>query len=369
MHARRDATLSHPTPKAENPLSRSEPLVVCLGYPGLQQPRFIERLEAIDPRIEVVTLPIDEGADWGNDTSHLPHDEPPPWGEQCADARREALARCEAMVALNAPKAMMEVAPKLRWVQGLGAGVEQFAKAGVQRDRCVVTNASGVSAPSMSEWVIGRLLQVWKRFPEAEAHQRNHEYVRTYGKSFAGSTIGIVGMGAIGCEVARRLRVFRCTVLGSKRDPKSGDAVELADELYASTDLLEMLPRCDAVVVAAPATPETHHLFDRETIGAMKSGAMLINVARGSLVDSEALVEALESGHLGWAALDVFEEEPLPSSSPLWDVPNLLTSAHSSASVDRYMDDIFDLFEANLRRYVAGEPLENQVDMKALGFP
>lgn len=349
-------------------MSETEPIVICLGYPGLQQPRFVERLEAIDPRIEVVTLPADEGSDWGAATPHLPHDEPPAWALGHAEHRREAFARCEAMIALNTPKALLELAPRLRWLQGLGAGVEQFVAAGVRRDRVIVTNASGVSAPSMSEWVMGRLLQIWKRFAEAEQHQRKHEYVRTYGRSMTGSVIGIVGMGSIGCEVARRTRAFGCTILGMKRTPGTGEAAQLADELYTPDQLHDMLGRCDAVVIAAPASPDTRHLFDRKAFAAIKPGAALINVARGSLVDTEALLEAMASGQLGAAALDVFEEEPLPASSPLWDVENLTISAHSSVSVDRYMDDVFDLFEENVKHYVAGEPLRNLVDMAALGF-
>jgi phosphoglycerate dehydrogenase-like enzyme len=121
-------------------------------------------------------------------------------------------------------------------------------------------------------------------------------------------------------------------------------------------------------VVSAPATPETHHLIDRAAFAAMKPGAVLVNVARGALVDEAAVVEALASGQLAAAALDVFEQEPLPADSPLWDAPNLYVSAHSSVSVDRYVDDVFDLFEDNLRRYAAGEPLRNVVDMEALGF-
>jgi phosphoglycerate dehydrogenase-like enzyme len=129
-----------------------------------------------------------------------------------------------------------------------------------------------------------------------------------------------------------------------------------------------MLGRCDAVVVSAPATPETHHLLDRQAFAAMKPGAVLVNVARGSLVDEAAVLDALSSGQLAAAALDVFDQEPLPPESPLWDAPNLYLSAHSSVSVDRYIDDVFDLFEDNLRRYAAGESLRNVVDMEALGF-
>ena len=141
-----------------------------------------------------------------------------------------------------------------------------------------------------------------------------------------------------------------------------------AHELFGPDRLHEMLARCDALVVAAPSTPETHHLIGRAAFDAMKPGAVLVNVARGALVDESAIPEAIESGQLAAAALDVFEAEPLPAESPLWDTPNVYISAHSSVSVDRYLDDIFDLFEDNVRRYTTGEPLRNRVDMEALGF-
>lgn len=344
----------------------SEPIVVCLGYPALLQDRLIERTKAIDPRIEVVRLPADPRSNWIAEPVDRPHDEPPHWAVGCADERRHALARCEVLIALAAPKDLASLAPRLRWLQGLGAGVEQFAAAGIRRDRVVVTNVSGVSAPSMAEFVIGRLLQIWKRFPESEAYQRKHEYVRTYGRTFAGSVLGIVGLGAIGCAVGERARAMGVRVLGLKRNLATGS--EAADELFRPDQLHEMLGRCDAVVISAPATPDTRYLIDRAALAAMKPGAMLVNVARGSLVDEEAVIESLESGHLAAAALDVFEEEPLPSSSPLWEAPNVYISAHSSVSVDRYVDDVFDVFEENLRRYVAGEPLRNRVDMEGLGF-
>jgi phosphoglycerate dehydrogenase-like enzyme len=348
---------------------KDEPLVVCLGYPALLAERYQARVRAVDPRIEVVGLPVDRGGAWLSAPPDRPHDEPPPWAVGHADERRKALARSEVLIQLHTPKELMSLAPRLRWLQGFGAGVEQFAAAGVPRDRVVVTNASGVSAPSMAEFVIGRLLQIWKRFPEAEAHQRRREYVRTYGRSFAGSVIGIVGLGSIGVAVAKRARAMGVHVLGLKRNAeRPGEAAGAADEIFAPHQLHEMLARCDAVVVSAPATPETRHLIDRAALQATKPGAVLVNVARGSLVQEDAVLDALASGQLAAAALDVFDEEPLPVESPLWDAPNLYVSAHSSVSVDRYVDDVFDLFEDNLRRYQAGEPLRNRVDMQALGF-
>jgi len=341
-------------------------IVICVGVPAYQAPARYERLAKLDPRIEPVGLPVDKGADWAGVSPGEPHDEPPPWAVGVAAERRAALARADVLFALHTPKDLMRLAPRLAWIQGMGAGVEQFAKAGVERGRVVVTNASGVSATSMAEWVIGRLLQVWKRFREADEHQHNHAFVRTYGRTFAGSTVGVVGMGAIGSAVAERARALGAHVLGLRRRT-AGDPAP-AHELFGPERLHDLLARSDAVVVAAPETPDTRHLIDAEALAALRPGAVLVNVARGALVDEAALAEALRSGRLGAAILDVFQEEPLPPGSPLWDLPNLYASAHSSVSVDRYLDDVFDLFADNVARFVAGEPLRNRVDMAALGF-
>ncbi len=346
-----------------------ESIVFCLGYPALQAPRYVQRLRDLDPRVEVVTLPVDPESEWVTVPPKDPHEEPPPWAVGVAQERRRSLERAHVLFALHTPKDLMRLAPRLRWIQGVGAGVEQFAKAGVTRDRVVVTNASGVSSGSMAEFVIGRLLQVWKRFREADRHQEEHAYERIYGRTFAGSTLGIVGMGSIGRAVAERARALGAHVLGQRRSAPAGGDPGPAHELFGPEGLHAMLARCDAVVVAAPETPETFHLIDADALAAMRRGSMLVNVARGSLVDEAALVAALTTGHVSAAALDVFEQEPLPPESPLWDLPNVYVSAHSSVSVDRYLDDVFDLFEDNAARYVRGEPLRNRVDMAVLGFP
>jgi phosphoglycerate dehydrogenase-like enzyme len=341
--------------------------MVCLGFPAFHDERFVERLRAL-PGVEPVILPIDEGGQWLGVEPGYPVPEPPPWAEGVADVRREVLARAHVLVALHAPENLSVQAPALRWVQGIGAGMEQFARAGVKRDRVVVTNASGVSSASMAEWVVGRLLQVWKRFREADEHQEEHAFVRTYGRTFGGSTIGIVGLGAIGCAVSERVRALGCRVLGMKRSAHAGATSEYADVLYPPEQLHDMLRECDAVIVSAPATPETHHIIDAAALEAMPEHAVLVNVARGSLVDEAALVAAMRSRSIAAAVLDVFDREPLPPEDPLWDLPGVYISAHSSVSVDRYADDVFDLVFDNVERYVEDRPLRNLLDMEALGF-
>jgi phosphoglycerate dehydrogenase-like enzyme len=343
-------------------------IVFCLGYPALQRPEQVQRLRELDPRVEVVTLPVDAKGEWVTVAPKDPHEEPPRWATGVADLRRRALEQAHVLFALHTPRDLMRLAPRLRWVQCIGAGVEQFAKAGVLRERVVVTNASGVSSGSMAEFVIGRLLQIWKRFREADRLQEEHAYERIYGRTFAGSTLGIVGMGSIGRAVAERARAFGLQVLGQRRSAAAGGDPAPADELFDPDRLHEMLARCDAVVVAAPETPETFHLIDAGALTAMRPGSVLVNVARGSLVDESALVKALTTGHVAAAALDVFEQEPLPPESPLWDLPNVYVSAHSSVSVDRYLDDVFDLFVDNAGRYLRGDALRNRVDMAVLGF-
>jgi phosphoglycerate dehydrogenase-like enzyme len=342
-------------------------VAVCLGFPPFHEEKYVARLRQLEG-VRPLLLPVDPEGDWLNVAPGEPHAEPPPWARGVAQERRAALARAEVLVALHTPADLPALAPQLRWVQGIGAGIEQFAAAGVRRDSVIVTNGSGVSAGSMAEWVVGRLLQVWKRFRDADAEQRARAFTRTYGRTFAGSTIGIVGLGSIGCAVSQRVRAFGCRVLGLKRSAQPGDVSEHADALYPPEQLHEMLSACDAVVIAAPATPETRHLIDAAAIASMRRDAVLVNVARGSLVDEVALAKAMAEGSIAAAVLDVFDPEPLDPQSPFWDLPGVYVSAHSSVSIDRFMDDVFELVFDNLGRYVAGQPLRNVVDMQSLGF-
>jgi phosphoglycerate dehydrogenase-like enzyme len=344
-----------------------EKLVVCLGFPVFHIDRFRERIEAL-PGVEAVVLPVDEGGAWAAVSPSDPHPEPPEWAVGVAAERREALARAQVLVTLHTPEDLLEKAPNLRWVQCIGAGVEQFPKAGATPDRVVLTNASGVSAPSMAEWVVGRLLMVWKRFREADEYQHRHEFIRTYGTTFEGATIGIVGLGSIGVAVSQRVRAFGCRVLATKRSARPGDTSEHADALYSTEQLHEMLGECDAVVVAAPATAETRHLIDAKALAAMKPNAVLVNVARGTLVDEAALADAMHEKRIAAAVLDVFDPEPLSPESPLWDLPGVYISAHSSVSTDRYMDGVFELFFDNVERWLRGDPLRNVVESDRLGL-
>lgn len=348
-------------------VTRNEPIRVALGFPPFHAAGYLERLASLEG-IEAEVLPIDPDGDWAAATANDPVPEPPPWAKSVGEERAAVLSRCEVLTTLHAPDRLSERAPNLRWIQACGAGVEQFGTAGIDFDRATLTNCMGVSAGSMSEWVIGRLLQVWKRFREADAYQRDHVYERTYGRTFAGSTIGLVGLGGIGQAVAQRARALGCRTLGLKRTAKPGDTSPHVDALFATDQLHEMLAQCDAVVIAAPSTADTYHLIDAAALAALPRHAVLVNVARGALVDEKELVRVMKEEPLAAAVLDVFDPEPLSPDSPLWDLPGVYVSAHSSVSVDRYMDDVFELFVENLGRYQRGEALRNVVDPASAGF-
>lgn len=347
--------------------SLENPLIVCLGFPPFAEARYLERLRELDG-VEPVVLPIDPDGNWGPATAHIAYSEPPPWATSVAREREAILARAHVLMTLHTPDRLADRAPNLRWIHGSGAGVEQFAQAGVAQDRVTLTNSAGVSATSMAEWVIGRLLQVWKHFRKTDEFQSAHLFKRSYGRTFSGSTVGVVGLGHIGRAVADRARAFGCRTVGLRRSARPGDVSPHVDRLYPTDELHAMLAECDAVVIAAPATPETHHLFDAAALKAIPRHAVLVNVARGSLVDEEELARVMRDEPLAAAVLDVFDPEPLDPSSPLWDIPNVYLSAHCSVSLDRYVDDVFDLFIDNLERLLAGKTLQNIVDMEILGF-
>jgi phosphoglycerate dehydrogenase-like enzyme len=276
-------------------------------------------------------------------------------------ALKDVLGRSEAIMALDVPVDLVELAPNLRWIQAIGAGTNQFDHEGLRHAGIRLTSAAGVGAPPIAEFVIGRLLEVWKHARELEQYQREHRWVFTQGRLLAGCTLGIVGLGAIGSEIARRARGLDMRVIATRRSYQPGMTHPHADELFGPDDLDTLLERSDALVLCAPATDETADLIGAAQLARMKPGAVLCNVARGTLVDEDALVDALRSGHIGAAILDVMRREPLPPDDPLWDAPNTYLSPHSSTSREGYDDRLRDLLGRNLVRFLADEPLVNVV--------
>jgi phosphoglycerate dehydrogenase-like enzyme len=329
---------------------------VVVGYPWENREDLLDQVRSVVPGVEVRAMPyVGKFGQHVRDKDRF---------DELTDERRAVWGDAEVVMALDLPKRMDELAPNLRWVQAIGAGIDHLHDAGLS-DNVIVTNAVGVAAVPIAEFVIARLLGVWKRFADLDELQREHKWRATFGRLFDTSTVGLVGLGAIGGAVAVRARALGAKTLGIRRSYQPGDPSPLTDELFGTDSLHAVLGRCDAVVLSAPATPDTENMFDAAAFAAMRPGAVFCNVARGSLVDEAALIEALERGHLGAAIIDVARAEPLPPDDPLWDAPNIHISPHSSASQDRYLETLFDLFADNLGRYVRGDDLRNVVDLSA----
>jgi phosphoglycerate dehydrogenase-like enzyme len=340
------------------------PLVVHLAYPGIDQLVDLDQLARVSPRIEMIQCTYQDSTDLRTAKRLRPFDKELRASEPPLDAdQRAAFARAEVLLGLDAPFDLGAVAPRLRWIQAMGSGVGQFAASHLGEAGVILTNAVGVGAPSIAEFTVGRVLELYKNFPKLAELQERQDWIPQFGRLLRGSTVAVVGLGAIGQAVADRLKPFGVQVLAIRRSWQPGMTAPNVDELFGPSALHEVLARSDVVVLAAAGTPETAGMIDQAAIGAMKPGAIFVNVARGNMVDENALIEALASGHLAGAAIDVAREEPLPAGNRLWDAPNLLISPHSSTSQDRYFEMIFELFVDNMSRYVAGQPLRNLVDL------
>jgi len=251
-------------------------------------------------------------------------------------------------------RALLQPGSKVRWHQSWSAGMDHLDVDRFAERNVALTSANGVHANAISETIFAMMLAFTRNL---HVYQRN-QAARTWHHGglkleLHGKTIGIVGVGAIGKETAKIAKAFDMTVLGVRR---SGGAAEHVDEMYGLDALVDMLPRCDYVVNILPLTAETRHLFGAREFAAMKPTAFFVNVGRGATVRTEALVEALRDGRLAGAGLDVFEQEPLPADHPLWGMENVFVTPHTAGSTERYHDRIMDIFVANLKDYVNGNP-------------
>ena len=253
-------------------------------------------------------------------------------------------------------------APRVRWVQATSSGIGEFlAHERLLEWPITFTTASGVHAVTLAEFATLGLLLLTKQVPDLLAWQAAHHWQRYTSRQLAGQRALVVGLGSVGRRVAEVLAHLGLEVWGVKRTA-SGTLPRGVRRIVGRAELDDALARTDALILACPYTPETHHLIGATEFARLPAGAILVNVARGSVVDEQTMVEALRSGHLAGAVLDVFEEEPLPASSPLWEMPNVLISPHSASTVDMENSLITDLFIDNLRRFLDGRPMRNVFD-------
>jgi len=267
---------------------------------------------------------------------------------------------------------LLSAARRLRWVHSAAAGVGNVLSSGIATTDILLTNSAGIHGPPIAEFVVAGILHFLRGLDVAIAQQRRGEWNKTFFvaeesplREVSECRILIVGAGGLGGETARRLTCLGATCVGVRRRPQLG-APEGFTEVVGPDGLDAELPKADVLVLAAPLTADTSEMMTRERLTRLPTGAIVVNVARGALLDDEALADLLDSGRLRGAVLDVFREEPLPASSRLWQLPNTLVVPHvSPVSPRRYWPRQLDLFLANWHRFVRGEPLLNLVDKTA----
>ncbi|HET9403311.1 MAG TPA: D-2-hydroxyacid dehydrogenase [Burkholderiales bacterium] len=254
-------------------------------------------------------------------------------------------------------------APRLAWLHVFNVGVDHPIYTEMLQRGVRLTTSAGSTAEPIAQTAIMGLLALARGLPHWLAASRRREWSPLVKgaapRDLKGQTVVILGLGKIGTEIARLARALGLTVIGVRRGPRRpGDPV---DELHPPAALSKLAARCDWLVIACPLTPETRGLIDESCIASLPRGARLINIARGEIVNETALIAALRDGHLAGAYLDVFETEPLPPASPLWDLPNVIVTPHNSAAAAGNDGRVLEIFLDNLVRWRRGEPLQNEV--------
>ncbi len=258
--------------------------------------------------------------------------------------------------------------PEVKWVHSRSAGLEQTLFPELRDSAAMLTNGSGVFSPALGEFVLGAIWYFAKDFRRLVRNQMARRWEQFDVHMAAGKTVGIVGYGDIGRAVATRVKAVGMKVLALKRHPEKGaNPDSLVEETFGPERRVEMISRCDYVVVTAPLTPETRGMIGETEIAAMRGEAVVINVGRGAVIDEKALIRALGEGRIKGAALDVFEEEPLPAGHALYGMENVLLSPHSADHTTDWLDDAMEFFAEQCERYLDGKALLNVVDKK-LGY-
>ena len=314
---------------------------IVLCYPV--EPRHIAQIAAVAPQAEVV----DAGQ------------------ERVAEALLSADLFC-GHAKVPVPWDEVVRRGRLRWIQSSAAGLDHCLVPSVVRSDIVVTSASGVLADQVAEHALALTTALTRSLPTFFRAQQAREFVRRPTRDLTRATVGIVGFGGNGRRLAEVLCTFKTRILATDMYPV--EKPDYVEALWAADRLPELLAAVDVLFLAAPLTEVTRHMIDGKALSTMRRGALLINVARGPLVVEPDLVAALESGHLAGAGLDVTADEPLPATSPLWALPNVIITPHVGGQSARRIDDMTDFFSANLDRWQRGAALVNVVD-KRLGYP
>ena len=290
-------------------------------------------------------------------------------GTRASASALEAVEPAEVYVGFGVPAEILRTGQSLRWVHSGAAGVGGSLTPEMVASDVVFTNSAGIHGPPVAETVLAYLLHFSRGLDLSLRGQRRGEWNKRLFdaadspvRELSRSTVGIVGLGGLGREVAWRARALGARVIGTRRRPEPVEGVEV---LQGGDALDRLLEQSHYVVLTVPETAETRGLMDRERLGRMRAEAVLVNVARGGVVDEEALLEALGDGRIRGAALDVFSQEPLSPDDPLWRAPRLLITPHTSAYTHAFWDRELDLLLDNIQRYLEGRQLRNVVDKRA----
>lgn len=286
---------------------------------------------------------------------------------QCASAVEELVEPTDLEVLVTPVQPWIEKvvadAPNLKWIHFLSSGVDGLWSLSFDKSRYLLSKSSGVHAIPMAEYVIGSILYFLKGFHIYHRQQRAREWARHWLDEAFGKSVTVVGLGAIGQEIARRCKQMGMKVTGVATRVRGVDYV---DTLVTTADLRSALTSADFVVVCVPLTEQTRGLLSRPVLEAMKVGAYLIDISRGTIVDQAALVDLIKRGHIGGAVIDVFEKEPLPADSPLWDLENVLITPHVSGTTPFYMERAINIFLQNLESLRTNGALVTPVDLRRM---
>jgi phosphoglycerate dehydrogenase-like enzyme len=327
---------------------------------------LVDRIRAVDPRVEVSVLGSEQrkllrGFSYPSERERAAVAE----GLQGAFGAADVVFGfwgAELHQAFTGAGSLADVAPRLKWIQLTSAGADRLLGSGFIQQGVTVTTVSGLHATPIGEFILLSILMLAKKAPQYMRSQARHEWSRFMPRELYGSTVGIAGIGNIGAEAARLAKAFGCRVVATRRSATKPETAPYADEILPSSELPRLLRESDYVVLSMPLTHETRGMIGETELRMMKQTAALINIARGPVVVEEALIRALREGWIAGAALDVFEKEPLPSDSPLWDMENVIVSPHISGGTEIYNVRAVEIFAENLRRYLGGQPLRNIVD-------
>ena len=309
------------------------------------------KITGVSPQIKLTNVSDLVTAEQKGDSSH----------EKELDA---LLAETEVYYGFRLPPNIVGRAPKLKWLQVTSAGVDRLLNDEIWQSSVIITNVSGIHAVPISEIVLEMMLMFVKRAPFCFELKQKRQWQQYTPSILYSKTVGIIGLGNIGREVARLAKAFNMKVIATRRSTKQVTKAKNVDILIPMDQLSQLLANSDFVVISAPLTSQTHELIGESELHTMKPTAYIINIARGRIIDEEVLIRALIENWIAGAGLDVFENEPLPDDSKLWDLPNIIYSPHIAGGQEQYFQLSTEIFCENMIRYLSGQKLINIVNRK-----